>query len=160
MGYHMPGEVIGFDGIDTDLHCVGAIALEDTEVCRLSFASIEKLARTMPALQHNLHRMMSMEIAHEHTAIVMLGSMQAEERLAVFLLNVADRNRRRGYSSTEYVLQMTREEIGSYLGLKLETVSRTFSKFQDEGILEVRQRQIRVLDPQALYKLVNGAAAA
>jgi CRP/FNR family transcriptional regulator, anaerobic regulatory protein len=136
-GYHMLGDMVGFDGIGTDLHCVGAIALEDSELCALPFASIELLVRTMPALQHNLHQMMSTEITRDQSAMLMLGSMHAEERLAIFLLNLADRYRRRGYSSTEYMLHMTREEIGSYLGLKLETVSRLFSRFHKEGFIHV-----------------------
>jgi CRP/FNR family transcriptional regulator len=99
---------------------------------------------------------MSREIVRDHGVMLLLGSMRAEERLAAFLLNLTQRLRTRGFSSSELVLRMTREEIGSYLGLKLETVSRAFSKFQDDRLLEVRQRQIRVLDPVALQNLVNG----
>ena len=87
--------------------------------------------------------------------MLLLGSMRAEERLAVFLLNLADRYRRRGYSSTEFVLRMTREEIGSYLGLKLETVSRLFSRFQEEGLIQVQGRAVKLLDPAALKQLVG-----
>jgi CRP/FNR family transcriptional regulator, anaerobic regulatory protein len=89
--------------------------------------------------------------------MLLLGSMRAEERLAAFLLNLTQRLQNRGFSPRELVLRMTREEIGSYLGLKLETVSRTFSKFQDDGLLEVKQRQIRILDQGGLQRLVNGA---
>jgi CRP/FNR family transcriptional regulator len=101
---------------------------------------------------------MSREIVREHGVMLLLGSMRAEERLAAFLLNLTQRLQSRGFSASELVLRMTREEIGSYLGLKLETVSRTFSKFQDEGLLEVKQRQIRIRDQPALQALVNGAA--
>lgn len=87
--------------------------------------------------------------------MLLLGSMRAEERLAAFLLNLVQRLHARGFSQSELVLRMTREEIGSYLGLKLETVSRTFSKFQDEGLLEVKQRQIRIVDQAGLKQLVN-----
>jgi CRP/FNR family transcriptional regulator len=90
--------------------------------------------------------------------MLLLGSMRAEERLAAFLLNLAQRLRARGFSASALVLRMTREEIGSYLGLKLETVSRTFSKFHDDRLLEVKQRDIRILDPEGLQRLVNGAA--
>jgi CRP/FNR family transcriptional regulator len=155
MGYHMPGELIGFDGIGTDSYGVDTTALEDTEVCALPFIGIESLARTMPALQHNLHQLMSREVAKDHTMMLLLGSMRAEERLAVFLLNLAERYRRRGYSSSEYVLRMTREEIGSYLGLKLETVSRLFSQFQEEGVLQVQGRAVKLLDVVALKKIVG-----
>ena len=156
-GYHMPGDLVGLDGISTDRHGCQAVALEDTEVCALPFTRIEELARDVPGLQHNLHLFLSREISRDHGVMLSLGSMRAEERLALFLLNLAERYRRRGYSSTEYVLRMTREEIGSYLGLKLETVSRAFSRFQEDGLLEVKQRDIRVLDEAGLRRLLNEA---
>jgi len=109
-------------------------------------------------LQRQFHKIMSREIVRDHGVMLLLGSMRAEERLAAFLLNLSQRLEARGFSPSSLVLRMTREEIGTYLGLKLETVSRCFSKFQDEGILQVRQRQIRVLDQAALHKLVNAAS--
>jgi CRP/FNR family transcriptional regulator len=151
----MLGDLIGLDGIGNDRHGCQAIALEDTEVCALPFDRIEELARSMPPLQHNLHRFLSKEISRDHNIMLLLGSMRADERLAVFLLNLADRYRRRGYSSTEYVLRMTREEIGSYLGLKLETVSRLFSRFQEEGLIQVQGRAVKLLDPGALKQIVG-----
>jgi CRP/FNR family transcriptional regulator len=154
-GYHMLGDIIGLDGIGTDRHGCQAIALEDTEVCVLPFERLEELARTVPPLQHNLHRFLSKEISRDHNIMLLLGSMRAEERLAVFLLNLAERYRRRGYSSTEFVLRMTREEIGSYLGLKLETVSRLFSRFQEEGLIQVQGRAVKLLDPGALKQIVG-----
>jgi CRP/FNR family transcriptional regulator len=98
---------------------------------------------------------MSREIVREHGVMLLLGSMRAEERLAAFLLNLVQRLQARGFSKTELILRMTREEIGSYLGMKLETVSRTFSKFSDEGIVEVKQRQINIRDADALKRSVN-----
>ncbi len=154
-GYHMPGDLIGLDGISTDRHSCQAAALEDSEVCVLPFARIEELARAVPALQHNLHQFLSREITRDHGIMLSLGSMRAEERLALFLLNLAERYRRRGYSSTEYVLRMTREEIGSYLGLKLETVSRLFSRFQGEGLIQIQGRAVKLLDPVALKQIVG-----
>ena len=106
-------------------------------------------------LQHNLHRMMSTEIAREQSVMLLLGSMRAEERLAMFLLNLADRYGHRGYSFTEYILRMTREEIRSYLGLKLETVSRLFSRFQGEGLIQVQGRAVKVLDAVRLKGIVG-----
>ncbi len=154
-GYHMLGEIIGFDGIGTEHHGCEAIALEDTEVCTLPFVGLESLARTMPALQHNLHVVMSKEIVRDQSAMLFLGSMHSEERLAMFLLNLAERYQRRGYSSTEYVLRVTREDIGSYLGLKLETVSRLFSRFQGSGLIQVQGRAVKLLDPVALKQIVG-----
>jgi len=154
-GYHILGELVGFDGIGNNRHGAGAIALEDTEVCALPFAKLEKLAQTMPALQHTMNRMMSMEIRRDQDAMAMLGSMRAEGRIAVFLLDLADRYRRRGYSSTEFVLRLTRKEIGSYLGLQLETVSRLFSRFQGEGLVQVEGRALKLLDPIGLKRIAG-----
>jgi len=153
IGYHMLGEIIGFDGIDGGHHHAGAIALEDTEVCALPFVSIANLARIMPAMQQNLHCMLSTEHSRAQNVMLMLGSMHAPERLAAFLLNLADRYRHRGYSSTEYVLRMTRDEIGSYLGLKLETVSRLFARFHQEGLIHVQGRSVKLLNTVALKQI-------
>ena len=154
-GYHMPGEIIGMDGIGSEHHACDAIVLEDTEVCALPFDNLEQLARTFPALQHNLHQFLSRDIGRDQSMMLMLGSMHAEERLAAFLLNLSERYQRRGYSATEYVLRMTREEIGSYLGLKLETVSRLLSRFQGEGLLQVQGRVVKLFDRPALRQLAG-----
>jgi CRP/FNR family transcriptional regulator, anaerobic regulatory protein len=157
-GFQMAGELLGLDGIGTDHHTCDAVALEDSQVCVIPFQQLEYLTRELSDLQRHFHRIMSREIVRDHGVMLLLGSMRAEERLAAFLLNLTQRLRSRGFSPSSLVLRMTREEIGSYLGLKLETVSRAFSRFQEDGILGVKQRQIEVLDPQALQKLVNGSA--
>ena len=154
-GFQMAGEIVGLDGIATDLHTCDAIALEDTEVCALPFERIEEIAREIKALQHHVHKIMSREIVREHGVMLLLGNMRAEERLAAFLLNLLQRLHARGFSSSDLVLRMTREEIGSYLGLTLETVSRTFSKFSDEGIITVNQRQVHIQNADALKQLVS-----
>ena len=154
-GFQMAGEIIGLDGIVNDQHSCDAVALEDAEVCVMPFDRIEEISREVTALQHHVHKIMSREIVREHGVMLLLGSMRAEERLAAFLLNLVQRLHSRGFSQTELVLRMTREEIGSYLGLKLETVSRTFSKFVDDGIVEVKQRQVKILDTEALQRMVN-----
>jgi len=159
-GFQMAGELLGLDGIGTEKHTCDAVALEDSQVCVIPYHQLEELSREFSDLQRQFHKIMSREIVRDHGVMLLLGSMRAEERLAAFLLNLTQRLRTRGFSASSLVLRMTREEIGSYLGLKLETVSRTFSKFQDDGILEVKQRQIRVLDQNALQGLVNGGAAA
>ena len=154
-GFQMAGEIIGLDGIVNDQHSCDAVALEDAEVCVMPFDRIEEISREVTALQHHVHKIMSREIVREHGVMLLLGSMRAEERLAAFLLNLVQRLHSRGFSQTELVLRMTREEIGSYLGLKLETVSRTFSKFVDDGIVEVKQRHVKILDTEALQRMVN-----
>jgi CRP/FNR family transcriptional regulator len=154
-GFQMAGEIIGLDGIVHDIHTCNAIALEDAEVCVMPFDRIEELSREVNALQHHVHKIMSREIVRENGVMLLLGSMRAEERLAAFLLNLMQRLHSRGFSQSELVLRMTREEIGSYMGLKLETVSRTFSKFVEDGVIDVKQRQIRILDGEALRNIVN-----
>ncbi len=158
-GFQMAGELIGLDGISTDKHSCDAVALEDSQVCMIPYGQLESLSREFTLLQHQFHKIMSREIVRDHGVMLLLGSMRAEERLAAFLLNLTQRLQARGFSASALVLRMTREEIGSYLGLKLETVSRTFSKFQDDGILEVKQRDIRIIEQDALQRVVNGASA-
>jgi CRP/FNR family transcriptional regulator len=154
-GFQMAGEIVGLDGIVNDQHTCDAIALEDAEVCVMPFERIEELSREVNALQRHVHKIMSREIVRENGVMLLLGSMRAEERLAAFLLNLVQRLHARGFSKSELVLRMTREEIGSYLGLKLETVSRTFSKFVDDGIVEVKQRHVRIIHTEALKDIVN-----
>lgn len=154
-GFQMAGEIVGLDGIVNDLHNCNAVALEDADVCIMPFSNVEELSREFPVLQRHVHKIMSREIVRENTVMMLLGNMRAEERLAAFLLNLVQRLHARGFSKSEVMLRMTREEIGSYLGMKLETVSRTFSKFGDEGIIEVKQRYVRIIQPDALKKIFN-----
>ena len=154
-GFQMAGEIIGLDGIYNEHHTCDAIALEDAEVCVMPYRQIEHIARKVDALQHHVHKIMSREIVRDHSMLLLLGNMRAEERLAAFLLNLVQRLHARGFSQHEVVLRMTREEIGSFLGLKLETVSRTFSKFAEHGMVEVKQRHVRILNADALQRLVN-----
>ena len=154
-GFQMAGEIIGLDGIVSDQHSCNAVALEDAEVCIMPFTNVEELSREIPALQRHVHRIMSREIVRENGMMMMLGNMRAEERLAAFLLNLVQRLHARGFSQSEMILRMTREEIGSYLGLKLETISRTFSKLSDDGIIEVKQRYVKILAPDVLKKIAN-----
>ena len=153
-GFHMPGEILGLDGIGTERHTCGATALEDSEVCVIPFSRLEEVSREVRTLQHQFHKVMSREIVRDQGVMMLLGTMRAEERLAAFLLNLSQRFVARGYSPAEFHLRMTREEIGSYLGLKLETVSRIFSKFHDEGLIGVQQKHIRILDPEGLRALL------
>ena len=154
-GFHLPGELLGMDGIGSGGYHGSAVALEDSEVCVLPFALAEALGREIPALQRHLHCVLSREIVRDHGVMMLLGSMRAEERLAAFLLNLSRRFRRRGWSPTEFHLRMTREEIGGYLGLKLETVSRLFSKFQEDGLIEVQQKHVRIRDVAGLEALLG-----
>ncbi len=142
----MAGEIIGLDAISTDFHTCEAVAMEPCEVCELPFAQMEELSREIPSLQRHLHKIMSREIVRDRGIMLLLGSMRAEERLATFLLNLSQQNAALGMISTQLRLKMSRLEIGSYLGLKLETISRAFSRFQEEGLLQVKARYIEILD--------------
>lgn len=154
-GFQMMGELMGMDAISTDRHTCHAVALEDSDICEVPFEKLEDLSREVPALQHHFHKMMSREIVRDQGLMLLLGSMKAEERLASFLLNLSQRFHIRGYSRTEFVLRMTREEIGNYLGLKLETVSRTFSRFQEEGLIEVQGKSINIRNLEGLGDLLG-----
>jgi len=154
-GFQMTGEIIGMDGIVSDHHSCDAVALEDAEVCIMPFDQVEELSREFTTLQHHVHKILSREIVRDHSVMLLLGSMRAEERLAAFLLNLVQRLHARGFSQSEFVLRMTREEIGSYLGMKLETVSRTFSKFAEDGIIDVKQRHVHIKNVDALRQIVN-----
>lgn len=154
-GFHMAGEMIGFDGIESDRHEVDAVALEDSQVCVIPFEELQILAQAVLSLQKQVHRWMSREIVNDHSAMLRLGSMNAEERLAAFLLDLTRRLQARGFSGYSVLLRMSRQEIGSYLGVKLETVSRTFSKFQAAGLLFVSQRQILIADAPGLRQVLE-----
>ncbi|SAL84585.1 Crp/FNR family transcriptional regulator [Caballeronia terrestris] len=152
-GFHLAGDALGLDGVCTDHHSCDAIALEDSVVCIIPFDLLELLCREVKVMQHHVHRLMSGEIVRESGLMMMLGTMTAEQRVAAFLLNLSTRFKARGYSSAEFVLRMTREEIGSYLGLKLETVSRMFSKLQKAGVVDTHGKEIHILDHAGLANL-------
>ncbi len=154
-GFLMAGEIIGLDAISTDSHTCEALAMEASEVCELPFAKLEELSRDIPSLQRHLHKIMSREIVRDQGIMLLLGSMRAEERLAAFLLNLSQRNTARGFSATQLQLRMSRLEIGSYLGLKLETVSRAFSHFQEDGLINVKIKTVELIDLPRLRALVG-----
>ncbi|MBI4936607.1 MAG: fumarate/nitrate reduction transcriptional regulator Fnr [Nitrosomonadales bacterium] len=154
-GFQMAGEIIGMDAISSDAHACDAIALEDSEVCEIPFSRMEELSRKLPSLQRHLHRILSREIVRDQGIMLLLGSMRAEERLAAFLLNLSQRFAARGYSPTSFYLRMTRQEIGSYLGMKLETVSRTLSNFQGAGLITIRNKSVEIHNLQKLQRFVG-----
>jgi CRP/FNR family transcriptional regulator len=153
-GFCMGGELLGLDGLGAGRYNGTAVALEDSEACVLPFALVEELSHEIRPLQRQLHSVLSREIVRDHGVMMLLGSMRAEERLATFLLNLSKRFMRRGYSSSDFHLRMTREEIGSYLGLKLETVSRLFSAFQKDDLIEVQQKHVRIRDIAGLERML------
>ena len=154
-GFYLPGEIIGLDGMMEGAHTSSAIAMEDSEVCVVRLDTIDEISRFVPSLQQQIRRLMSKEIVRSHQVLLALGSMRSEQRLAAFLINLSQRLTALGYSSSEFIMRMSREEIGNYLGLTLETVSRLFSRFAREGMIRVNQREIKIIDIAALNELVG-----
>ena len=155
MGFFMRAELFGLDGIGAGHYDGTAAALEDSEIAVLPFALMETMAKEDAAMQRQLHTLLAREIARGYGVMMLLGSMRAEERLAAFFLNLSRRFVCRGYSPSEFHLRMTRQEIGSYLGLKLETVSRLFSLFREKGLIEVRQKHVSILDIAGLEGMLR-----
>jgi CRP/FNR family transcriptional regulator len=155
-GFQMAGELLGMDAISADRHQCDAVALEDSEVCEIPFTRLEDLFGQVPTLLRHFHRIMSQEITREQNVMLLLGNMRAEQRFAVFLVNLSARYAARGYSPTSFQLRMSREDIGNYLGLTIESVSRLLSRFKKQGWLKVDKREVTLLDPVMLKALAAG----
>ena len=158
-GFQMGGELLGMDAISADRHYCNTQALEDSEVCEIPFSSLQQLLADMPTLLRHFHRMMSQEITREQGVMLLLGNMQATQRFAAFIVNLGSRYEARGYSGNKFHLRMSREEIGNYLGLTIESISRLLSKFKKEGLLRVTNREIELLDPARLKAITAGIEA-
>ena len=154
-GFHLAGDALGIDAISSPTHPSEAIALEDTNVCAIPFAQLTRMSHRVEHLQAYVQRLLAREVVRDQSLMLLLGRMQADERVAVFLLNISKRFNARGYSPVEFTLSMAREEIGNYLGLTLETVSRCFSRMKNAGVLDVVNRHIRILNLDALQKVIG-----
>lgn len=161
IGFHLPGELVGLDAINSEYHPCAAKALETTSVCEIPFDRLEELADHMPTLQRQLLRILSKEILQDHNLLMLLGKKSADERLAAFLVSLSARFKRRGFSSREFYLSMSRNDIGNYLGLAVETVSRLFTRFQEEGLVTVQRKHIllRDIDELSLRAGISGPTA-
>jgi CRP/FNR family transcriptional regulator len=153
-GFYLGGDVLGLDAISTQHHPSEAVALCSGALCQIPFAAFNLVSHQIPNLQHQFISRLSNEIVHDQDVMILLGSMTADERLATFLLNLSKRLELRQHSPTELTLYMTRDDMGSYLGLKLETVSRALSRFHDQGLLFVKGRHIQILDAIGLHSLI------
>ncbi|PXW25437.1 helix-turn-helix domain-containing protein [Paraburkholderia caballeronis] len=152
-GLRLAGEPLGLDGISTNVHTCTAVALEDSSVCIVPYSALKHMCRETGAMQDRLHRLMGEQLIRETSQMMVLGSLSADERVAAFLLDVSERNGQRGYSHAEFNLRMTREDMGSYLGMTLETVSRTLSRFQKRGLIDAQGKLIRIVDHDGLRHL-------
>jgi CRP/FNR family transcriptional regulator len=154
-GFHFAGDVLAIDAISSTNHPSEAIALVDTHVCAITFASLARLSRRVEHLQTWLQRLLAREVVRDQGLMLLLGRMHADERVAAFLMNLSNRFRARGYSAQEFNLPMAREDIGNYLGLTLETVSRCFSRLKATGVLDVDNRHIRIVNGDALKDAIS-----
>jgi CRP/FNR family transcriptional regulator len=154
-GFYFPGEILGMDGISNNLHASSAKALETAAVCEIPFTSLEKLSAMMPTLQRHFFQLMSREITEDQQLITLLSKNSADERVASLMLSISSRNSKRKLSSTQFRLPMSRVDIGNYLGLTVETVSRVFSRMQKLEILRVDNKEIKILDLPGLQKMAN-----
>jgi len=156
-GLYLPGELLGLDAIHNHQHPCSAIALETTSLCEIPFDILEDLGDSIPNLNQQLFRIMSKEIASDQTLLMLMAQKNAEERLAAFLVNLSCRLKQRNFSETEFYLSMSRKDIGNYLGLTIETISRTFSRFQNEGLLTTQRKYVKILKLNQL-QIIAGLA--
>jgi CRP/FNR family transcriptional regulator len=155
IGFHLPGELLGLDGLTDGVHAASARTLEMTSVCEVPFERLEEAARHIPALQHQLLRLMSREITKREEQLLSLGKQSPERRLAVLLLSLSVRFQQRGYSATRFVLPMARIDIANFLGLAAETVSRLLRRLQDTGVLALDGRAVEILDLPELHAIAG-----
>ncbi len=153
IGFHLPGELMGLDALGDGRHACDAHALTRADVCEVPLAQLEFVASQVPGLQRQLLRIMGQSMSRDQQHIELLGRRNAHERLAVFLHQLSERYRALGRPALQFLLPMSREDIASYLGIVIETVSRTLGKMQEDGIIAVRAREIRILDPDRLSAL-------
>ena len=153
LGFHLPGEIVGFDALATDKHVSHAEALEPSSICELPYDRLQQVAAEVPGLHRQLMRVISREVVEEHGHAVMMGRQQAQEQLAIFLNNLTNRYQRLQRNGTTLTLPMSRYDIANYLGLVVETVSRLFSRMKEMGVLEVDRKSVRILRPDLLNEL-------
>lgn len=154
IGFHFPGDIIGFDAMKDDTHQSYTQALETAMVCELPYDTLEEISNTYPKLRQQIMRFMSAEIKHDHDLMMLLSKRSAEERLLYFLNDLSQRFDERGYSAKHFNLSMTRNEIGNYLGLTVETISRLLTRFQKEGLIAVDGKLITIIDFNAVKQRI------
>ena len=155
IGFYLPGEIIGLDGIETHEHTCTAVALDTSSLCSIGFNHLTDVCKEIPTLSEEMFRLMGRELSHEHNLLLTVTKKHADGRIATFLLSLSGRFKLLGYSETEFRLPMSRSEIGNYLGLTFETVSRCLSKFQKQGLIEINHKYITILDLEALHAVCN-----
>jgi len=159
IGFFLPGEILGLDAVESKIHVCNAVALETSTYCAVPFSELSEMCKEIPELQNQLFRIMSRELSSENQMLLTLGKKNSEEKVATFLLTISTRFHQLGYSANEFKLTMSRQDIGNYLGITFETVSRVFSRLQRNGIIKVNRKVIKIIDMVALKNLVSGCAS-
>lgn len=158
IGFFLPSEMLGLDAVEHQVHECSAVALETSSYCTIPFSELSELCKEIPDLQNQLFRIMSRELSAENKMLMTLGKKNSEEKVATFLLTFSVRYFQLGYSANEFNLAMSRQEIGNFLGITFETVSRVFSRLQRNNIIKVNRKSIKIIDMIALQNLVSGCA--
>ncbi len=158
-GFHLPGELVGLDAVSGECHPCSAKALETTSFCEIPFLQLEQLSGDLPSLRHQLLKIMSKEITHDANLLMLLGKKTADERLASLLLSLSARLSTRGFSASEFNLSMSRNDIANYLGLAVETVSRLFTRFQEQGLIEVDGKYVKLLTLENLKGIITDCSS-
>ncbi|MBT7953209.1 MAG: fumarate/nitrate reduction transcriptional regulator Fnr [Gammaproteobacteria bacterium] len=156
IGFYLPGEIIGLDGMEHNSHSCSAVALETSSSCTFPYTQLTDVCKKIPALQDQMFRLMGREISYENKLLLTISKKSAEERIATFLSSLSLRFRQLGFSADEFKLSMSRQEIGNYLGLTIETVSRIFSRFQKKEYIAIDRKYIQILDRPSLEGLCKG----
>ncbi|MEQ8289073.1 MAG: fumarate/nitrate reduction transcriptional regulator Fnr [Gammaproteobacteria bacterium] len=156
IGFYFPGEILGFDAVDNNMHSCSVVAMETTTYCSLPYNKLNEISQQIPDLQNQLFRLLSREFTKENQMLLSINRRPAEERIATFLVSLSGRFKRMGYSECAFNLPMSRQEIGNYLGLTIETVSRFLSRFQSNGLIDINRKEIRINDLPALHEICDG----
>ncbi|MGQ9427543.1 fumarate/nitrate reduction transcriptional regulator Fnr [Gilvimarinus sp. F26214L] len=152
-GFYLPGEILGLDGVARSTHTNSAVALETSAICEIPFNKLDDLGSHIPNLHRHMYRLLGREIGTDQQLITLLSKSSADERVATLLLSISSRNGRRNLSVTSFRLPMSRADLGNYLGLTVETVSRTLSRFQKQGLIRADKKEITITDIEALRKI-------
>lgn len=155
IGFYLPGEILGLDAIENEMHTCFAVTLETSSYCMIPFADLSDICKEIPELQIQVFKIMSRELTNENRMLLTLGKKNAEEKVATFILTISSRYALLGYSPNDFKLTMSRQEIGNYLGVTFETVSRIISRFQRDGIIEINKKFVHVRDMDALKQIIS-----
>jgi len=156
LGFHLPGDILGLDGLDNKIHSCSGVTLATSTICEIPIKTLHMLCIKMPGLQRQLLRVLGEEISKDYTMLLMLARCNADQKLAIFFTNLSERFGKRGFSTREFELTMTRSEIANYLGLADETISRLIARFKDKKLIQVQRKSIKIIAKQRMIEIAEG----